>query len=120
MKDLFYTESDNNIFWVSGYDIEHNNSYVMQFTQSIINDATKFAEKVNCKIEDVRSFVVETSRRYKHMRVFYVHQPEYTSVKDCYFIEKLTKENKAQKGLGAYSDEQIPQLTWTMWKWLAD
>lgn len=113
MKDLFYTEFDKNLFWVSGYDIEHNNSYVTQFTQRILEDAQKFADASQCKLEEVRSFVVEVSRRYKYMRVFYVTKEliEDTIPTTRYFIKTVTEPKHG------YS---VEQLQWNMWKWLED
>lgn len=111
MTDLFYTEFDNKLFWVSGYDVEHNNSYVAQFTSEIIEQAQQFADHVGCKLEEIRSAVVNHSSRYKHMRVFYIEKSEKVVIpKDTYVIKKITE---------APHGWTVDQLQWHMWKWLS-
>ncbi len=63
MQDLFYTESDKKLFWVSGYEISESN--VISYTNKLIADATKFANVANCDVKDVKSSYIEKSRRYK-------------------------------------------------------
>ncbi len=65
MKDLFYTESDKRLFWVSGYS---NNSETIG---SIKQRATAFAKIAKIAVEDVQTYVIQNSRRYRYMRVYY-------------------------------------------------
>ncbi len=115
MKDLFYTETDKTLFWVSGYDVAQNDATVIKFTKSILSDAKKFAKVAGCELSKVKSTVVEKSRRYKYMRVFYV-DAEFTkesAPSGCYFIAIKTEADR-------HTAHSLEQLQWNMWKWLTD
>lgn len=97
MKDLFYSESEKILFWVSGYDILHSNSNVVEATTDMLNDAQKLADVIMCNVSKVHTDYVSHSSMYKYMRVFYIQD-----------VRKCPPEAfNITNGNG-----------WTMWKWL--
>jgi len=70
MNNLFYAPSEKRLFYITGY---LNNSL------SAINaQAAMFAKAVNCSVDQVNTFEVQHSQRYKYMQVFYVDNVETT------------------------------------------
>jgi len=115
MKELFYTEHDKMLFWVSGYENGSNN--VVEYTNSILDDAKKFASIADCDLTNVKSTVINNSRRYKNMRVFYISAEwdnlnKETLPKDCYFVPEYTEETNPNKNY------TLEQMQWDMWRWL--
>lgn len=98
MKDLFYSEKDNTLFWVAGYTTDNNTSNVAEMIKSLAENGDKFANHCDCKAVDVKTLYVEESRKYKYMRVFYIEKP-------------LTIPDDAYKLNGDY---------WTMEKWITN
>jgi hypothetical protein len=76
MKDLFYSESEKILFWVSGYDILHNQSNVIKITNDLINDAKKLANVIQTDVNNVLTIEVFESSKYKYMRVFFIKDVE--------------------------------------------
>lgn len=76
MKNLFYSESEKILFWVSGYDFLHNNSNVVEITNSLLSDAKSLAGIISVSVKQVRTLEVFNSSRYKYMRVFYINDVE--------------------------------------------
>lgn len=97
MKNLFYSESEKILFWVSGYDVLHNKSNVVEATNDLLADAKKLADIVKRDVSKVHTDYVSFSSRYKYMRVFYI--------KD---VRKCPEE--------AFTISEANG--WTMWKWL--
>jgi hypothetical protein len=96
MKDLFYSESEKILFWVSGYDILNSKSNVVEATNDLLSDAKKFADVTQSDISKVHTVEVTSSNSYKCMRVFYIKDVE--CPQEAFTIT-------ASRG-------------WTMWKWL--
>jgi len=65
MKQLFYSESDRRLFWVSGYSSDS------ETIGEIKQRAVDFAKIAKVDVEDVQTYVIQNSRRYKYMRVYY-------------------------------------------------
>jgi len=102
-RDIFYSQSENLFFWVAGYTRDNNTSTVTEIIADLKSNADEFCEIQGgaIKFEDVKTHTITTSRRYKHMRVFWATvAPE--NVPESAF--KIGGENS----------------TWTMWKWLQD
>lgn len=97
MKNLFYLQKDNLLFWVAGYTRDGNTSSVVEQCQSLTENATKLATLVNADIKHIYTFFVEKSRRYKYMRVFWIK------------TDVIPEE--------AYV---ITNSDWTMMKWVQD
>ncbi len=99
VKDLFYSPNEQLLFWVAGYTADGNTDNVLQIIQSLKENAELFAQTACVNIEQVNTYYITTSRRYKYMRVFYAKvEPEKISAKAFCFSN---------------SD-------WTMAKWLHD
>lgn len=71
-ENLFYTHNDKMLFWVAGYTADNNTSSVVEILKSLQENAEKFAKKVGCKLEDVKTFQNNHPPRYQYMRVFYI------------------------------------------------
>lgn len=69
MKNLFYSEKQKLAFWVSGYDISTNRS--CEIIDYLKRHTLKASKIFNCEFEDVETYVINESRRYKYMRVFF-------------------------------------------------
>lgn len=70
--NFFYTPNDKMLFWVAGYTADGNTSSVVEMSRSLLENAQKFADKVGCKLEDVRTLFNSRPPRYQYMRVFYI------------------------------------------------
>lgn len=107
MKDIFYSESENILFWVVGYSWIDNTSKVQEIIDEFTKKRTEFlsifdGRKLPKNVEkNVKSAEVRESRRYKHMRIFYLEHIKPEQVPENAF--HITNENG-----------------WTMWKWLTD
>mgnify|MGYP003435871150 CR=1 len=97
MKNLFYSEAEKILFWVSGYDILNSNSNVVAATTDMLNDAKKLADIIKRDVSKVHTDYINHSSMYKYMRVFYI--------KD---VRKCPPEAFAITASNG----------WTMWKWL--
>jgi len=96
MKNLFYSEKENLVFWISGYDISSvTNNEIIQYLKEKGIEAGKL---FNCNSEIIKTEVINKSRRYKFMRVFYA------------------TINKCPQNAFEISDKN----GWTMDKWLSD
>lgn len=110
MADLFYSADEKILFWVAGYCGSTNDvqGYIDMYTEKRIEFfklvitpknktlLTKKDNELKLKVLDVN-----TSRRYKHMKCFYLE-----NVKP----EQVPKEAFHITGANG----------WTMWKWLED
>jgi len=72
MTDLFYSESTKTLFWVAGYTKDSNTSTVAEITQSLTENAQKFADIAQCRFGQVKTHFNQLPPRYQYMRVFYV------------------------------------------------
>ena len=99
MTELFYFPGQSILCWVAGYTRDRNTSSVSEMIQSLTENATKFSEVSGAKFEDIKTYYVQDSRRYKYMRVFYADVPAENVPEEAYKVEN-------------------PE--WTMHKWLAD
>lgn len=95
MKNLFYSEKDDTLFWIAGYTMYDNTSLVIDKIKYLQENANKFSEFCEISIETVRTDFITKSSKYKNMRVFYVVDPP-KLITDIYHLG---------------SD-------WDMWKWL--
>lgn len=98
MDNTFYSELDGFLFWVAGYTADTNTANVVKQAESLLKEAQFFADFAGVQLETVRTFCVEKSQRYKHMRVFYVDMSPERAPESSF---KLGVENG-----------------WTMWKWI--
>ena len=94
MRDLFYFRKEKILALVIGYTNESLN--VCEFKDALLREANKFAEIAQVAIEHVSSDIINTSRRYKNMRVFWA------------------------EGIVNPPKEAFDCKDWTMWKWLED
>lgn len=106
MKNLFYTESDNMLFWIAGYTMDDTVNVVKK-TTSLLKNAEIFAKVAKCTIEEVNTVLNPNPPRYQYMRVFYVQTKHIP--KEAYVVKKVTEPKNG------YS---VEQLEWNMWKWL--
>jgi len=105
MKDLFYSENEKILFWVAGYTPMDNTQKIDEIIDSLRKKWNEFVFDVAClpatRTADVKTDLINKSRRYKHMRVFWCENVEPEDVPENAF--SITGENG-----------------WTMWKWLND
>lgn len=94
MKELFYSKSEGILFWVAGYTRDGNTNNVSQMVQSLQENAQKFANKANIKLEKVQTIYNTCPPRYQYMRIFYAHcepiEDAYILGEDWTMIEWLT------------------------------
>lgn len=93
VRDLFYSKDEKILFWVIGYC--GSSSKVKDTIKEYKKDYKRFKKLGGGN--DVKTIEVLTSRRYKHMRVFY-----------CEGIENPPRN----------AFEISNNNDWTMWKWL--
>jgi hypothetical protein len=99
VKDLFYSPNEQLLFWVAGYTADGSTDNVLQMIKSLKKYAGLFAKEIGVKIDQVETYYVLKSRRYKYMRIFYAKvEPEKVGADVFTFLN---------------SD-------WTMLKWLTD
>ncbi len=97
-RDVFYSKQEAILFYVAGYT---DNSDKVVDIEKVLNDGVVFLEKIAfIDTRTVKTKFITHSRRYKHMRVFYVETHEIP--KEAFIIGE-----KAEDG-------------WTMMKWLED
>ena len=95
MKDLFYSQSENIAFYVAGYT---DNSVLVKEIISMLDRHVKiFSEKVGVEPDSIKTIFITSSRKYKHMRVFYAENIP-TAPEDAFVISA--------------------EREWTMHKWL--
>ena len=99
MSNLFYSKTDNFLFWVAGYTKDGNVQDVAQMIEALKENATHFAQIASVPFEHVKTTFLNRSSRYKYMRVFYCTLP----------VEKVPDEAYVIEG-----------KDWNMWKWLED
>lgn len=105
MKDLYYSEDEKILFWVTGYNMADNSRKVDEIIESLRKLWNEFifdvAKLPPAKTADVKTAYITESRRYKFMRVLWCEDVEPNDVPEDAF--HITGENG-----------------WTMWKWLND
>lgn len=72
LQELYYSESEEILFWVAGYTADNQTENVCKQTESLKANARRFARVANCPLSVIRTRTITQSRRYKHMRVFWV------------------------------------------------
>ena len=94
---LFYSKKEKILFYVAGYT--DNSNKVTDIIEMLNEGSKRVTDLVQADVKEAKTFMVEQSRRYKHMRVFYLENIEAREVpKDAYQFGK----------------------DWTMSKWLQD
>lgn len=68
-EDLFYSESEKILFWVVGYSCVDNTQKIDDTIKGLQDLKQKFIELGGSG--DIKSFMVEKSRRYKYNRVVF-------------------------------------------------
>jgi hypothetical protein len=76
MKDVFYSKSDDRLFWVAGYTAYDNTSNVFEKIRALQECSKTFSDWAKCDQKEVKTVYVDASRRYKFMRVFFVDAPK--------------------------------------------
>lgn len=97
MDNLFYSEIDKVLFWVAGY--RDNSDSIKEIVAMLNEHAEILSKETGVEKDNIKTFFVERSRRYKNMRVFYVEDVE-TAPEKAYTIS-------SKNG-------------WTMMKWIQD
>lgn len=77
MKNLFYSSTDQMLFWIAGYTADNNTSYVMEINESLIKNSRLFRKHCKCKASQVRTIMIYESRKYKYMRAFFIEKPKH-------------------------------------------
>ena len=95
MKNLFYSQKENLLFFITGYLNEEN---VSAFIQTLTKNAVNLANLAGKNISDINTYPINNSKRYKGMRVFYVKT-------------KIIPKN---------AFEISSENNWTMQKWISD
>jgi hypothetical protein len=90
--DLFYSINEQLLFWVAGYT--DNTDNVVDLTTIYLERARALADLTKSDIKNIGTREINTSRRYKRMRVFYIKTI-------------IIPENAFSLG-----------KDWDMWKWL--
>jgi len=72
MKNIYYSPTENFLFWIAGYTEDDNTCYVTKKVAHLMNDAIKFANHVGVLSTEVMTMFVEKSSRFERMRVFYI------------------------------------------------
>lgn len=72
MGNLFYSTTDKILYWVAGYTADGNTSSVEKMTDSLKENAIKFANVAGCNYQDVQTYYNDRPSQYQYMRVFYV------------------------------------------------
>ena len=96
-QELFYSGDEKILFWVAGYT---DNSQHVNDIISVLTNLRDHFKRIGGK-GTVKTDVINESRRYKHMRVFWCENIEDKDVPSDAF--RITGDNG-----------------WTMWKWLRD
>lgn len=77
MTNTFYFTEEKLLCWVAGYTADGNSSNVAQQIAFLKDNAQYFADFAKVPFEQVQTYYITASRRYKYMRVFFaVVQPE--------------------------------------------
>jgi len=92
---LFYSESEKRAFFIPDYYID-SNSNVVAFTAILLKESENLAKITGGEMATIKSQYIETSSRYKHMRVFYIDVAQ------------------------APQNAMILDGTWTMYKWITN
>ena len=103
-RDIFYSKQEGILFWVIGYT--DNSTHVNQIIKMLETNRNTFLEFAKCKPDDVRTEMIDESRRYKHMRVMWCYTKDIP--KEAFVIGDEAKNDRG------------PEYDWTMWKWLRD
>lgn len=74
MENLFYAYQGKVLFHVAGYQDNDNN--VVNIIKALNAGARKLAGLISVDKKRVQTFLIEKSRRYKHMRVFFIENVE--------------------------------------------
>lgn len=119
MKNLYYSEVDGILFWVSGYDFAESNSNVVAIINDLQAKANQFAFMANVDIAIVKTAYIHKSRRYLYMRVFYCDLPLDTVPKEAFVFVKYTEENRKEI-IPHLSGYNLDVLQNTMWRLLND
>ncbi len=102
MKELFYSETDQTLFWIPNYYPDSSiGSSVSEMVDMLTELSKKFKKLIDGMGYDTTMIVVKTrfidrSSRYKSMRVFYCELKEKPDCKGPFILG---------------SD-------WSMWKWI--
>lgn len=98
-NNLFYSTSENIIFFIPPYYID-NESNVESFSASLKHYSASIANEVGIDCNVVKSRYIESSSKYKQMRVF--------------FISKELSDDELPKGTHVLGSD------WTMYKWITN
>lgn len=115
MERLFYSPKEKLAFYIPNYYVD-GTSMLDTIIENLQKERSKFVEMIGGepKKDSIYSYIIENSRRYKHMRVFHVMCE--TCPKDAFQIGADEESIKKQMAMG-YTREQA---TWTMHKWITD
>ena len=78
MENLCYFAEERILCWIAGYTRDNNTDLLDDKLKSLNENSKKFSELTGVKPNQVNTFTVDTSRRYKHMRVFYAKDVDNT------------------------------------------
>lgn len=105
MENLFYSESEKTVFWIAGYCADLCTDNVIQKIESLAENAKTFADAVAQSIDNIYTYEIHKSRRYKNMRVFYA--------------KNVAEIPVAAFRIGGFLSDGTPS-DWTMSKWIHD
>lgn len=120
-NNLFYSENENIVFYVTdGYWVD-NAADVSEFIKLLEEERLKFARMIDrARLDGIKSYKIETSRRYKYMRVFWVDNVT-ECPKSAYPIGfKETEETKGLKEIPDPIDGSRLKYQWSMHQWIHD
>lgn len=89
MDNLFYSQKEKILFWVAGYT--DNSSNVKEIISMLESNAKKLADLVSANKNYVRTFVINESRRYKNMRVFYLKTHVFPVREEAFMLKEEQK-----------------------------
>lgn len=113
MHHLFYSANEGIAFYIPNYYPDKDN--VSEQIKMLEEERLKFARAIGKgRLDDIGSYCIQKSRRYKSMRVFYCQWDE--CPKDAFSIGFKSKGN--EKEMKDEKGETVYQ--WTMHDWIHD
>ena len=84
MKNLFYCQTEKRLFLIAGYD----STNVPELVEEIQTRSVELAIVSGVQIQEICTYIIEDSRRYKGMRLYWCTTEQYG---DAFIVESTTK-----------------------------
>lgn len=70
MENLFYSPAEEVLFYIADTDKAEN---ILAFIKNLKNHGKKFSETAGVNLNEVGSFFIKNSNKFRGMRVFHAH-----------------------------------------------